>query len=417
MSNNGPPIGPREKELLKEIKRFVKEANVVLATGGCTPEDVHASVVDKSRPVLADYDATGQQGGADLLSAIGLHLVHRERAIAEAILEYIVHRGVLSAGSSASRGALMSNEYAFAVAGLQLVVLHSEDRRWDAANRALARAWAAVRSTCTHLDRREEDRIARLYDVYLLLTARASFIANEAPDECLRQLSQMTAHKLVLDEHTYAVVALLKTLTQMRQGNLQDALTTLQRRATQERALHEIGAVSSSLAGTSLSASASPAPAVAGVARTPVMGGGGPGSAHRKTVASMSLSAGGHLAPAPHSPAMAKGSPRVGGLGKIHPTASPAMRKKVDGMGVPTDVFHLCHDLHMYLAVKLDRADEARECFTDNRTDYHRGNKFEAFVKHLTEVADVVKECGDYLSEWTLDSEHLRMFAADVIAG
>ncbi|ORZ32858.1 hypothetical protein BCR44DRAFT_121737 [Catenaria anguillulae PL171] len=397
MSSNIQPnasalIGPREKEVLKDLKRLVKEANVATATGTAASE-LWTQTDDRAHAILSDFELVNPSNGPDNLATIAIHLAQKERAVSLLVLHHVVTRGLVSnPASNPSKSQLTVNEYTFAMAGLFLVVMLSEDRRWQAANKALTRAWTLVRTKCTHLDRRDDDRIARLFDVYLLFNARAAYLANEPPDESMRHLSQMTAHKLVLDSSTYAIVALVKCLTQVRQGHLADALVTLQRRDTQQRALQEIDGVASSLAGTSIGADT--------------------GSSHaRKSGLSVPTGANGS-----HSPSLSgRHSPHAGHASKIHPQSPlpSGSSKRSEGFGKPTDVFHFCHDLHIYLAAKLDKEDEAKDKFTEFKADYNRGSKFEAFLKHVVE-SDVIQEATAFLGEWAFDVRHLMAYATEL---
>ncbi|KAJ3366201.1 hypothetical protein GGF32_006650 [Allomyces javanicus] len=417
MSVAAPPLGAREKEVLKDVKRVIKDANVAIATGATTADDQRVVIHDKAASLLADYESSLPTTTGDLLAVTGLHLVAKERALSEAILATVIARGVRATPPTLGASAAEANEYAYSVAGLQLVALYGDDKLPGAADKALHRAWAQVRTACTHLNRRAEDRHARLYDVYLLLNARTAFLAGDT-EETLRSLSQMTAHKLVLDELTYSVVALLKALAQIKTGQLPEARTTLHRRLQQEHALHEIETVTSSLAGTAIGA-ASPAGPVAGSNG----GGKSPVPGARKPMTASTVH-GGLLAAASHvgaggaggalSPSLGKASPAT--RSRTAPGVSPAVyRKKGDGaFGTPTSVFHLCHDLHMYLCAKLDNMDEAKDVFVETKGDYPRGAKVDAFLKHLTDEIDLVGECNQFLREWTLDAEHIRAFTVDV---
>ncbi|KAJ3375235.1 hypothetical protein GGF31_004353 [Allomyces arbusculus] len=420
MSVAAPPLGAREKEVLRDVKRVIKDANVAIATGATTADDQRVVIHDKAASLLAEYESSLPTTTGDLLAVTGLHLVTKERALSEAILASVIARGVRPTPPTLGPAAAEANEYAYGVAGLQLVTLYGDDKLPNAADKALHRAWTQVRTACTHLNRRAEDRHARLFDVYLLLNARTAFLAGDT-EETLRSLSQMTAHKLVLDEHTYSVVALLKALAQIKTGQLPEARTTLYRRSQQEHALHEIDTVTSSLAGTTIGA-ASPAGPVAGNGGA---GGKSPASGARKpATAGASAIHGGLLAAASHvgaggaggalSPSLSKASPAT--RSRPAPGVSPAVnRKKGEGVfGTPSSVFHLCHDLHMYLCAKLDNMEEAKDVFIETKGDYPRGAKMEAFLKHLTDEVDLVGECHQFLGEWTLDAEHIRAFTVDV---
>ncbi|KAI9221576.1 hypothetical protein BC828DRAFT_66286 [Blastocladiella britannica] len=412
MSATSPPIDSRQREMLKELKKLVKDVNVQTASGeaasgtsSAAAVDLHVQAEDRAHAMLSDFDATsltmasvsGAGPGIDPWAAIALHLVPKERSLAILLLHHVVVRGVYvpsAAGPGTAVAAL--NQYAYAVAGIHLAVLHSADRRHEAADKVLARAWATVKASCSGLDRREDDNVARLYDVYLLLLARATYVAGDPSDDILRHLSQMTAHKLVLDEHTYAVVALVKGLAQVKAGVLGDALTTLRRRETQEKALHEVATVASQLKNTAPPATASTAPHGSPKAKR-----GMPTTNAGLAIPSMMAMTNGP-----------KSTPRMGA--KVSPSPA-AGRKTGSTFGVPTDVLHHCHDMHMYLSAKLDKEEDALELFALHKADYPRGSKFEAFLKHISEDELVVEHAIEYLREWVLGAEHLKSFSARVL--
>ncbi|KNE67596.1 hypothetical protein AMAG_12048 [Allomyces macrogynus ATCC 38327] len=439
-------IGPKEKELLKSAKRKLKELATAMATAASAPNSATSSHHGSGTSTRASTGAPAPAGRrvrraaeavpGDTLAALGLYMVPRERCAAVAVLAAVVHRGPHPVATEA-------NAYAYAVAALVVTTLLGEDKCWKAASAVLTTAWKHI-TNCTALqDRRREDRHARLFDVYLVLLARHALFEANDPERALRHLSHMTAHKLVLDEQTYAVVALLKALAQLDAGNATEALATLQRRMYQEAALHELGTVRSALEVRGSSVLKGP---------TAASGSGGGARRHSTTVAHTSA----HLADpvqsrrasvsvpaASHAAAhgdtvldvIADGSPRIGAGGQVFPVAPavspaaaashhPAPASRVSGTTlaqrldrVPRTVMHLCHDLMLHVcAVNLRETmlPDAERVFAEYSADYPRGGSLDAFTREYLVPGKAVTNAGVYLRGWTLDALHLSVFTRDV---
>ncbi|KNE63936.1 hypothetical protein AMAG_08999 [Allomyces macrogynus ATCC 38327] len=454
-------IGPKEKEILKSAKRKLKELAMAVATtppsapnsaasshhshygsGTTNPtlqtlssDEQHEQVQAHLRPLVAEYATAAAAVPGDILAALGLYMVPRERDAAVAVLAAVVHRGPHPVATEA-------NAYVFAVAALIATTLLGEDKCWKAASVVLTTAWTHI-TNCTVLqDRRREDRHARLFDVFLVLLARHALFEANDPERALRHLSHMTAHKLVLDEQTYAVVALLKALAQLDAGNATEVLATLQRRMYQEAALHELGTVRSALEvrGSSVlkgpgggGATRRQSTVVSHTSALPV----DPAQARRASVAAPPSSAA-----AVHADTVldviADGSPRIGAGGQVFPVApavSPAAAASVHGHPVstvsrgsattlaqrldrvPRTVVHLCHDLMLYVcAVKLRETmlADAERVFAEYAADYPRGASLEAFTREYLVPGKAVANARTFLRGWTLDALHLSVFTRDV---
>jgi hypothetical protein len=384
-------ISARDKELLKDIKRCIKESNQTIATGGANPETSSKQLEDRSRNILLEFE--NETGVTDVVATLGIFMASRERPVAEVLLEYVVKRGVKMISNDFSIAA--ANEYAYGVAGIQLTLLQYQDRKWNLATQALIHVGTEFRSHCSHLDRRGNEKHGHLFDLFLILQARAAFcfsehIPNGIPgkphEEALRQLSQMTAHKLVMDVQNYAIVSVLKAAAQIQQGQLSDAYNTLQRHGLQERALREIGTITNQ--------------------EEPESTSGSPKAAFSRKHSAAATTG---YSTSPHS-SLSKTSTRASFAG----TTLKERHKSELSIGEPKTMLHLCHDMHLYVAIKLDKMDDVKELFEEYRADYKRGCKLDPFVKHITTHVDIQKMCQSFLLDWTLDHEHLHNLCSEV---
>ncbi|KAJ3374119.1 hypothetical protein GGF31_008335 [Allomyces arbusculus] len=452
-------IGHKEKELLKSAKRKLKELAVAVAntssssaphsaasshhgSGTTSPilptlssDEQHEQVQAHLRPLVAEYAAAAAAVPGDILAALGLYMIPRERCAAVAVLAAVVDRGPHAVATEA-------NAYAYAVAALVVTTLLGEDKCWKSASTVLTTAWTHITNCTTLQDRRREDRHARLFDIYLVLLARHALFDSNDTERALRHLSHMTAHKLVLDEQTYTVVALLKALAQLDAGNATEALATLHRRMYQEAALHELGTVRSALEVRGSS-----------VLKGPAAASGGSGARrHSTTVAHTSAhqvdpvqARRASVSVPANSPAVvyadtvldviADGSPRIGAGGQVFPVApavSPAVAASMHGHvvsrvsattlaqrldRVPRTVVHLCHDLMLHVcAVNLRETmlPDAERVFVEYAADYPRGGSLEVFTREYLVQGKAVANARGYLRGWTLDAMHLSVFTRDV---